>query len=197
MKLLLIIGLFIIFAAGCGGDFNRPGGEETPKGKFPSDVYPLDIPEDYAIIPVEYPLNSTSDSTATNQNGVDINRILRADSLIGPSEVYRIQIFNSNTHGLAQREFGIATEVFDGNVYLDYEVPYYKVRVGNFPTRGEAEQYLSTVKDAGYDAAWVVRVNINIKSADDRIPQNNLPSSSTSTRNMLKQDYDSTNNQGY
>jgi hypothetical protein len=37
--------------------------------------------------------------------------------------------------------------------------PYYKLLVGNFNTRQEAEQVLQKVKDAGYRESWIVRLS--------------------------------------
>ena len=50
-------------------------------------------------------------------------------------------------------------------MYLDYEVPYYKVRVGSFGSREEAEEYQQRAKAAGYRNAWVVMVNLGVKEA--------------------------------
>ena len=48
-------------------------------------------------------------------------------------------------------------------MYVDYEVPNYKVRVGNFVDRNAAEDYQQRVRAAGYGNAWVVMVNIGIR----------------------------------
>ncbi|HLX12244.1 MAG TPA: SPOR domain-containing protein [Bacteroidota bacterium] len=41
-------------------------------------------------------------------------------------------------------------------VYVVYEAPYYKVRVGNFLDRATADGYLRSVTTKGFPDAWVV-----------------------------------------
>ena len=50
---------------------------------------------------------------------------------------------------------------------MDYEVPYYKIRVGNFASREEAENYLPAAREAGYKTAWVVRAYVNVNTVED------------------------------
>jgi hypothetical protein len=146
-------------------------------------------------VPKEYPLNPPKDSAKIPESFKAHQRYYK-DSTSGPSEVYRIQIYNSNTYGPALRELGIAKEVFDGNTWFDYEVPYYKVRLGNFLTREEAEQYLPTVREAGYPEAWVVRVNVNIKTLDEPVFQPIPVDSSGATEKLIKHDSNSADGPG-
>ena len=61
----------------------------------------------------------------------------------------------------------IAEEIFDHPIFLDYEVPYYKVRVGSFRDKESAEVYQLRAKSAGYNNAWVVMVTVNINKAEN------------------------------
>lgn len=69
---------------------------------------------------------------------------------------FRIHLLTSNMIGDARAASQIAEELFDQPVQIDYEVPYYKLRVGEFANRRMAEEYLIGVKRAGYPKAWVV-----------------------------------------
>ncbi len=51
-------------------------------------------------------------------------------------------------------------------VYLIYDSPYYKVRVGNCLTRQEADQLQQLAVEKGFDDAWVVRTKIISKSKE-------------------------------
>lgn len=51
----------------------------------------------------------------------------------------------------------------DEDVYLIYDSPYYKVRVGNCPTRFEADKLQQLAVEKGFEDAWVVRTNITLK----------------------------------
>lgn len=177
IRQISFLALVLMMLAGCGGSFDRPRDEEKIKQKpQPEMAYePLGMPEDYKIIPAEYPLIAVADSV-TDSGSIAADLII--DSTMSNSdshESYRIQIFTSNTYGPAARELNIAREVFDQKVHLDYEVPYYKVRVGDFAHREEAEKYLPAAKEAGYGTAWVVKVTINIETLEDIYEKDNFP----------------------
>ncbi|MCH9032759.1 MAG: hypothetical protein IIB00_10960 [candidate division Zixibacteria bacterium] len=74
-------------------------------------------------------------------------------------DVYQAQLFNSTIYSESFLERRIAEEIFDEPVFLDYEAPYFKVRLGEFRKKREAENYLrQIVKRSGYNDAWVLRV---------------------------------------
>jgi len=76
-------------------------------------------------------------------------------------DTYRIQLYNSRAYTEAALEKTVATEIFDYAVTLDYEVPYFKVRIGDFQNARVAEDYLKDyVKPAGYPDSWVARVRV-------------------------------------
>ena len=59
----------------------------------------------------------------------------------------------------------------DEEIYLIYEAPYYKVRVGNCATRLDADQLQQLAVQKGFDDAWVVRTKIKLRSSSNS-PQN-------------------------
>jgi len=150
-------------------------GESTEERRFDS----LDLTQDQEIIPLKYPVSGniqgkqdTVESepalseTATGQN-VELPGAV--DTL--NSQAFRIQIFTSKLYGEARRAMTVAEEIFDRPIFLDYEVPYFKVRAGNFARREDAEDYLQKVKAAGYPNAWVVMVNVNVKELPPLYPE--------------------------
>jgi hypothetical protein len=155
--------------------------EKKPAGP-PFD--PLATPGDRVVVPEEYPVNAlqfaqVGDTAASIGNTVQT----AADTTsTEPSEVYRVQIFTSRLYTEASREKAIAEEIFNLPVYLDYEVPYYKLRVGDFTARGDAEDMLPEIKAIGYRNAWVARVMLRIQEAPefDLSEEPVLPEDSTS-----------------
>ncbi len=129
---------------------------------------PLDLPQDKMIVPEEYPQTGSV-------GGVFVPSDPQAeDTLVAPVDVpeavdtanaqtYRIQIYTGKLFGDAQRARLVAEEIFDRPCYLDYEVPYFKLRVGSFDDRDEAEEYQQRAKAAGYTNAWVVMVNVGVE----------------------------------
>ena len=45
----------------------------------------------------------------------------------------------------------------DIDAYVSYDNPYYKVRIGDFTSRYDAEEFLTTLEGRGYKTAWIVR----------------------------------------
>ncbi|MEW5993861.1 MAG: SPOR domain-containing protein [Candidatus Zixiibacteriota bacterium] len=145
-----------------------------------SHFEPLDLPQDREIVPEERPMAGEirlgDEDIAIDTAGRAMTlppaftrRRETADSLL--HQAYRIQIFSSKLYGEARWEMSVAEEIFDRPVKLDYEVPYYKVRVGSFASRDEAESYLQRVRTAGYPEAWVVVVSIDTREAPLLYPQ--------------------------
>lgn len=139
---------------------------------------PLDLPEDKEIIPRLHPktaaIFSTNSTDTANADSLALAAgepaVIERPLNLGIDELnnqtFRVQIGATELFGEARREKMIAEEVFDLPVYLDYEVPYYKLRVGSFADRRSAEQYLQKAKIAGYKTAWVVAVRVRVKEVD-------------------------------
>lgn len=199
-KAAILIMLTLILSGGCGGTFRRPADEESSRKAAPAlNGYPLDLSADTVIVPLLYPFSSSGEITPLlNGAGIDSTRAL-SNLPKGFQESYRIQLFTSKIYGPALKEYNIATQVFDERVWMDYDVPYYKVRVGDFATREKAEKYLSTVKVAGYDAAWVVKVNANIRSIERNVSDERGFSSDTSDtfKPAAESDNDSSSHPGH
>lgn len=146
-----ILGLALL-AAAC----NAPGflrlhqDEKRPEEAIEFD--PLAAAVDREVVPEVYPLR-------TIRPGLDasLRDTARADSAAGPIEVFRVEIFTSRLYGEANRELAIAREIFSLPIHLDYEVPYYRLRVGDFSTRTEAERMIESIRSIGYPNPWVAR----------------------------------------
>jgi hypothetical protein len=159
--------------------------EEQQGGRFD----PLDLPQDREIVPLKHP---QQDAIGIRSDLVDASDTLRdttvqavldlleaTDTL--SSQVYRVQLLTSTLYGEARHAMTIAREIFDRPVYLDYEVPYFKVRVGSFATREEAEDYQQRARTAGYPEAWVVIVNVGVKRTAPLYPEELEPAVHDST----------------
>ena len=69
-------------------------------------------------------------------------------------KTYQIQVYNGNVSD-ANNEMKIASSKFSYPSVMTFETPNYKVRIGKFRTRLEAEKALSKVKNV-YPAAFVI-----------------------------------------
>lgn len=79
--------------------------------------------------------------------------------------VFRVQIVTAQGFGEARKAAQVAEEIFDQPVHIDYEIPNFKVRVGDFADRAAADNYRRTALQLGYANCWVVPVTIGIAEA--------------------------------
>jgi hypothetical protein len=132
---------------------------------------PLATVQDREIVPEVYPVNVSNPAEAGDSlvkpNDLSYMDMDSAVSDVSPDEVYRVQVFTSRLYSEAARERELAEEIFNLPIYLDYEVPYYKLRVGDFENRDEAENMLSEIKNIGYRNAWVARVVLRVRKAPE------------------------------
>lgn len=89
------------------------------------------------------------------------------DSLVVQSEVlqgFRIQIFATPSIDEANAMRMTAVQrMTDDSVYVVFDPPVYKVRLGDFRTRMEASQRLAFLVDHGFPDAWVVSDRIILR----------------------------------
>jgi len=70
---------------------------------------------------------------------------------------FRVQvIFTDNIDHANTVKDEVALLVGDQNVHIVYEAPYYKVRVGDFLSRPEANETLNLLFQHGYKDSWIV-----------------------------------------
>jgi hypothetical protein len=84
-------------------------------------------------------------------------------------EGYRIQIFfdsgnNSKTKAQSINE-GFKAKYPDVRAYLSFKSPNYKVRVGDFRTRLDAQRFLNDIIDE-YPNAWIIADMINLPKVE-------------------------------
>lgn len=70
---------------------------------------------------------------------------------------FRIQLYSTSDMEAAQDVYEVADSIFtDYWIYVVYEVPFYKVRLGDFETRPQANRTLANVVAKGFRDAWIV-----------------------------------------
>jgi len=74
---------------------------------------------------------------------------------------FRLQIFSASTRQAAEEARNRAKQQLSrDDIFIDFEPPYFKVRVGNFKMRKDAEKLLETIKKQGYETPFVVETQI-------------------------------------
>ncbi|RKX22289.1 MAG: hypothetical protein DRP35_02310 [Candidatus Zixiibacteriota bacterium] len=169
-SILCLLALSIISCAG-----NKTAKVDSPESTDLNETdnlnfNPFELSRDKDIIPEKFPQTGEISSFIFQSKDTIVNDTSSSFPVDIPeeidtlnSQVFRVQLFTSKLYGDAKEEAKVAEEIFDRPVFIDYEVPYFKVRVGNFGDKDSAEDYQMTTKTVGYSSAWVVLVNINIK----------------------------------
>ena len=181
-----IIVLIFGFVPLCGcSRLQKPGDEKQVDESDERDrrFDPLELRQDLEVVPEKYPkageIRGEVETVASETPFDDTaySRIVGLPDAIDTlnHQVYRVQLFTSKLYGEARRALRVAQEIFDRSVYLDYEVPYFKVRVGGFPNREDAEDYQQRAKAAGYPKAWVVMVTVDIEEPAPLYPEGTQP----------------------
>ncbi len=181
---ILILGLSLVLFPGCSRVLRRS--DETRKADSADQdrrFEPLDLSQDLEIVPQKYPQSGEvgrhfdTDEFESPSDDTAAGRIVGLPDAIDTlnHQAYRVQLFTSKLYGEARRALAVAQEIFDRPVFLDYEVPYFKVRVGSFSDRDEAESYQQRAREAGYPEAWVVMVNVGVMKLPPLYPEGTQP----------------------
>jgi hypothetical protein len=172
----IFIALGLVILAGCGKPPARVTELPVETGTAPADARgfdPLELSRDREIVPLEHPRSGDIigkqvivevDVDADNADSAAIG-VIAPEPMIDSlnNQAFRVQLFTSRVYGDAREASKVAEEIFDQPVFVDYEVPNYKVRVGSFADRDTAEKYQQRAKAAGYSNAWVVMVNVGVR----------------------------------
>tara|TARA_Y100001970_G_C13541790_1_gene512638 strand:- start:23 stop:436 length:414 start_codon:yes stop_codon:yes gene_type:complete len=123
----------------CQSDFLKPSDFDDNPPKFPT---------------VNLPSFSNQEVSDINSSDMEINLV----------KGYRVQIvISQNEEELKNLQNEIEKSI-DEKIYIIFELPNYKLRVGNFLNRKEAENFQNTIVRLGYRTAWVVPTMIELEN---------------------------------
>ena len=103
-------------------------------------------------------INPINSKNLSNQDSTSL------DSASIIVEGFRIQLFATRDRFNAEKfqiDFG---KIYDKKIYVIFEAPNYKVRIGNFIDRNRAEKVRSEFSKKGYPSAWIIRTKIEPKN---------------------------------
>lgn len=109
---------------------------KNPEPNWPTIVHPL-IPESESIL----------ETKSVERTGKLING-------------YRVQVLATRFYEKADSLREALVERYENEVYIDFEAPNYKVRVGNCPVRNEAEVLQKELIQQGFSSAWIIRTRV-------------------------------------
>ena len=91
--------------------------------------------------------------------------LLSLDSVQSVSEGYRVQVLATRYFERAESLAVIMKNTVSDSVYVDFEAPNYKVRIGDFIDRDSAESLQQELVQMGYNSAWILRARINSQAS--------------------------------
>jgi len=164
MKFLLPV-VFAIMAAGCTSPLftknksvTEGQGTEERKPQTISEPEPQES-KDVRLTIIDTLNRGKEISLAT----ADFQTVASNEPVTSPSPSqdqafrFRIQVFASNQIETLRQEKKQLESKIDVPVFIAFESPYYKLYVGDFTTRSDAENCLPRLKKLGYNDSWVVR----------------------------------------
>lgn len=160
----LIVGIFFMLSCSAS-QFGWKAEDEirnqrAEKSGFIEDFDPLSLNDDDIVItPVEKPLPS-----AEEEKPAPIMQTPTPDkSTPEIMQGYRVQLLATGDEPQAREAQKSAIFRFEEGVYLVFEAPLYKLRIGDCQTRREAEELRQKAVRNGFHDAWIVPSKIQIK----------------------------------
>ena len=160
--------IFIFLVLGCSTTKNmapkkQPAKEQEKKTGIVNEFFdPLILDDDDLKVKKTISAEPKSDQAKedASQSGTEFQKM---ETVAG----FRVQICAvSNEERAKEIQRDALLKFINEDVYLIYDSPYYKVRVGNCPTRYEADKLQQLAVEKGFEDAWVVRTNITVKQND-------------------------------
>ena len=130
MKAILILLLFGIVYSQDNSDFILPSDFSDRKPDLPDIILP-----------------NFSDDDSGYSNSINVDGLVKG---------YRVQVaISENQEDLIDIKDNLV-KVIKEKIYIQFELPNYKLRVGNFSSRKKAELYRNKIVRIGYRSAWVI-----------------------------------------
>ncbi|RMF56722.1 MAG: SPOR domain-containing protein [Calditrichaeota bacterium] len=163
LKIITTIFLFsvLVYLSGCSSSkpVTVPGGESA-EPTLNETFDPLMLEDEDITFPEEVEIPSTGNSEIvpgldTQPAPVEENQVV---------DGFRVQILATKdidqaTMEKKQAEFQFLEDSVA--VYIEFDSPMYKVRVGDFQNRDEAERLRQIARKKGYRGAWIVKTKVN------------------------------------
>jgi hypothetical protein len=153
-----------ILLNGCTANVIRLKTDKDKRTRAERRFDPLGFPGDSAIITGQKPLSdrySGFEQITSSSEQKEIPFPVSDSITVSESDtslvLFRVQIFASKSLDEAQQFASEIEVLFPEGVFIEYQIPYYKVRVGEFYDPEEGEDFLEHVKQMGFKKAWLTR----------------------------------------
>ena len=154
---LILLGILLLSSCISIRPYVFPQGPENPRTKEERNFDPWKGEEKQELVITKRALEEKleTNTSVTQSFGFDNSASGRKINLEGLSYEarFRIQVFASIFPEEAYRKADFLRNISPESVYVQFEYPYYKMRIGNFENRVEAEYFLEKLRQEGYTQA--------------------------------------------
>jgi len=182
MKAWLINGVLVFALAGfsvngCGTKDLKSLDTAGGRRELIEDIDPFVLGDEFAVIDHTKEADTIDSTAPSDSHSVpsehaqpdDSGTVEKTETLVerpgrvssGESLGFRIQIGMFADETDAQKFARTAGSKIDRRIYVIYEAPFFRVRVGDFAELQEAEDYVKHLKSIGYTNSWWIRTKIN------------------------------------
>lgn len=152
MRFIALISVLLVLFSGCVALFPaKPVKTPAEEKKDFLDKY------EKSFNPAEY--DEVADTAYERLAGKNKNLLSTRDTEVKEPELisgFRVQLLITSEIDQANQIKNEVTPIVKDGVYLIFEAPYYKVRIGDCQTRTAANQLMKTIVNLGYKNAWIV-----------------------------------------
>jgi len=174
LKILLAFTGIVVLLAGCsastGSRYETKEEAETKTSTSTPTEKKVDISEDFDITPYETKIDIEAPPLSADKLPPDVwygYNTTSPDStkqqIIGTTDGYRVQVISTDDIDEANL---VRAELYEKTtrkeVYIVFEPPFYKVKIGDFTSKSEAENLRFKLNQLGYSESKVVQETVNI-----------------------------------
>ena len=168
---LIALGSLLLALAGCSASKPATAPEKTYESeadRIDESFDPLILQDEDIEFPASKPVTQSGEGLPLAGAAGTQLPVAVENKLI---EGFRVQLFATQdiekaTLEKKEVEFGFAED--NVMVYIEFDSPMYKVRIGDCTTREDAEQLRELARRRGYPTSWIVKTKVN---SNPNLPQ--------------------------
>ena len=158
----LIISIIVLFLAGCSGSKSVKKPDTQPETKYDESFDPMTLNDNDIVFPsITKNINANKDSSIAANDKQDIQKEVNG---------FRVQIIATQDlekATLLEEEAKSQFATSGHKTYLVFEAPLYKIRLGDFTTRNQAEDLKIQALRYGYRESFIVRTKVTISPVEN------------------------------
>ena len=169
MKIIFLLIWLTFVLIGCSASTGSRYEAKVETKSSPKSEEKKEIQEDFDITPYQTEIDIEVPPAAINKVPSDVwyeySTVSADTSLIisGTTDGYRVQVVSTDDLDEAnQVRAQIYEKTTKKEVYIIFEPPFYKVKVGDFTTKSEAENLRFKLNQLGYTDSKVVQETVNV-----------------------------------